>query len=65
MAMTIPTLTDYSDPDNWDIDDDEECDCDQDPESWESACIDDMCHGGEVPCMHGSYARLPCLRCGK
>lgn len=35
------------------------------PDSWESACIDDLCHGGEVPCMHGDYARLPCSMCGK
>lgn len=35
------------------------------PDSWQSACIDDLCHGGEVPCMHGDYARLPCGLCGK
>ena len=38
---------------------------DGEPDSWESACIDDMCHGGEVPCMHGDWARLPCSACGK
>lgn len=37
---------------------------DVEPDSWESACIDDMCHGGEVPCMHGDYARLQCGSCG-
>lgn len=42
-----------------------ECDDGQTPEMWQSACIDDMCHGGEVPCMHGDYARLPCGICGK
>lgn len=45
-------------------DDDGLCDCDH-PDSWESACIDDLCHGGEVPCMHGDYAKLPCPRCNK
>lgn len=42
-----------------------ECGDGYDPELWQSACIDDLCHGGEVPCMHGSYARLPCSTCGK
>ena len=37
----------------------------ENPDSWQSACIDDMCHGGEVPCMHGSYAILPCSFCGR
>ncbi len=46
-------------------DDDGPCDCEDNPDSWESGCIDDLCHGGEVPCMHGDYARLPCSRCGK
>lgn len=42
-----------------------EC-CDgEEPDAWQSACIDDLCHGGEVPCMHGDYARLPCGLCGK
>lgn len=41
-----------------------ECD-DGEPDTWASACIDDLCHGGEVPCMHGDYARLPCSLCGK
>ena len=27
--------------------------------------IDDLCHGGQVPCMHGDYARLRCGICGK
>jgi hypothetical protein len=31
----------------------------------ESACIDDLCHGGDVPCMHGDYAVIPCGLCGK
>lgn len=35
------------------------------PDLWESACWDDLCHGGEVPCMHGDYSRLPCSICGK
>lgn len=33
-------------------------------DSYESACPDDLCHGGEVPCMHGDYTRLPCSACG-
>jgi len=51
------------------MDDDEYEGCGQcgdgDPDSWESACIDDLCHGGQVPCLHGSYARLKCGVCGK
>lgn len=30
-----------------------------------SACIDDLCHGGEVPCMHGYYGVLRCHLCGE
>jgi len=30
-----------------------------------SASIIEVCHGGEVPCMHGDYARLRCSVCGK
>jgi hypothetical protein len=42
-----------------------EC-CDgEEPDLWQSACIDDLCHGGEVPCMHGDWARLKCGLCGK
>ncbi len=36
----------------------------QEVDSWESACVDDMCHGGGVPCMHGSYSKLRCDSCG-
>lgn len=50
----------------------DQCDCpcwqcgdSEEPDSWESACIDDLCHGGEVPCMHGDWSRLPCSACGK
>ena len=42
-----------------------QCDDGEDMNCWESACIDDLCHGGEVPCMHGDYARLRCGLCGK
>lgn len=42
-----------------------ECGDDEDLFWAQSACIDDMCHGGEVPCMHGDWARLPCHLCGK
>lgn len=31
----------------------------------ESGCIDDLCHGGEVPCMHGDFTTIPCSACGK
>lgn len=46
-----------------------QCDC-QCPECWdegsgESACWDDLCHGGEVPCMHGDWREIPCNICGK
>lgn len=34
-----------------------------DGESLESACIDDLCHGGTVPCLHGDYAHIPCQFC--
>lgn len=62
MAITMMT-DDYDDgPDDFEG-------CDQcgngDPDSAESACFDDLCHGGEVPCMHGDYARLRCGVCGK
>jgi hypothetical protein len=30
-----------------------------------SGCFDDLCHGGDVPCMHGDYRMLPCSCCGK
>jgi hypothetical protein len=61
-----PSVTDPND-DGYDLDDDNYCPrCgDEEPDSWESACPDDLCHGGEVPCMHGDYARLPCALCGK
>lgn len=54
-------------PDDYEDDDEGGCgQCgDGDPDSWESACIDDMCHGGQVPCMHGDYRRLRCGVCGK
>lgn len=42
-----------------------QCGDSEEPDSWESACIDDLCHGGEVPCMHGDWSRLPCGLCGK
>lgn len=42
-----------------------ECSDGEEPDSWQSACPDDLCHGGEVPCMHGDYARLRCSLCGK
>jgi hypothetical protein len=35
------------------------------PDGWRSACIDDLCYGGEVPCMHGDDDRLPCSVCGR
>lgn len=29
-----------------------------------SFCIDDLCHGGEVPCMHGDQDLIRCDWCG-
>jgi hypothetical protein len=29
-----------------------------------SACIDDMCHGGDVPCCHGDEDVIACDVCG-
>lgn len=42
-----------------------ECEDGESLDSMQSACWDDLCHGGEVPCMHGDYSRLPCSLCGK
>lgn len=49
----------------FDDDDDGPYECAQcgDGEQLKSACIDDICHGGDVPCMHGSYAAIPCQFC--
>lgn len=38
---------------------------DGDFEMARSACIDDLCRGGEVPCMHGDLSMLPCPLCGR
>lgn len=29
-----------------------------------SNCIDDLCNGNEVPCMHGDFAEYRCDTCG-
>lgn len=29
-----------------------------------SDCIDDLCNGGDVPCMHGEWVEIPCGTCG-
>ena len=29
-----------------------------------SDCIDDLCNGGEVPCMHGNWDAYRCQTCG-
>ena len=42
-----------------------ECGDGEEPDLWQSACWDDLCHGGDVPCMHGDYSKLPCGICGK
>jgi hypothetical protein len=42
-----------------------ECMDGTEPDAWQSACPDDLCHGGAVPCMHGDYTRLACNICGK
>lgn len=54
--------------DHDDFYDDETCPgCgDGECESLRSACIDDLCYGGEVPCaIHGDLSTLPCSLCGK
>lgn len=43
----------------------QECGDGENPDSLKSACIDDLCHGGDVPCMHGEWDALPCGTCGK
>lgn len=56
----------YDGDDYWDDPDGTCPECgDGDIEFAQSACIDDLCHGGEVPCMHGSWAVIPCGLCGK
>ena len=42
-----------------------ECGGGDEPDALKSACIDDLCHGGDVPCMHGEWDSLPCGTCGK
>ena len=37
----------------------------EEPDLLESGCIDDLCHGGPVPCMHGDYTTAVCALCGK
>lgn len=65
----VKPATESEDDDRYDDDDSHGC-CPEcmdgtEPDSWQSACPDDLCHGGEVPCMHGDYARLSCPLCGK
>lgn len=57
-------MTDEYDDDGF-YDDTDECPECGDGEDLQSACIDDLCHGGEVPCMHGSWAAIPCSLCGR
>ena len=64
----MPELTwtqDDIDADQFDDDVCPKCENGESLDSMQSACIDDLCHGGEVPCMHGDYARLECSLCGK
>ena len=35
-----------------------ECDDGNSLDAWESSCIDDLCNGGEVPCMHGQLGAI-------
>lgn len=53
--------------DDYDDDYDPEGRCPEcgDGEHLQSSCIDDLCHGGDVPCMHGDWSTLPCSLCGK
>lgn len=55
---------DIDDDDMWDDVDDYCPEC-GDGENLRSACIDDLCHGGEVPCMHGDWSAMRCSLCGK
>ncbi len=63
MPDVSETRDDYYDDDPY-FDSCPECG-DGDYELARSACPDDLCHGGEVPCMHGDYSVLRCSLCGK
>lgn len=65
-------MNDFSTEDDYydlDYDDDPdycpECGDADNFETARSACSDDLCHGGEVPCMHGDWSVLPCSLCGR
>lgn len=55
---------DFDEVDEWD---DGYCpNCGYEGDHLESACIDDLCYGGPVPCeLHGDYSTLPCPLCGR
>ena len=38
--------------------------CGGDGGTGQSNCIDDMCNGGDVPCMHGDDTEYTCEPCG-
>lgn len=38
-------------------------DCGGEGGSGESNCCDDLCNGGEVPCMHGDETEYTCGTC--
>ena len=61
----MTTFAELDDEENGIFDDDEGCPACGYGEEGESACIDDLCHGGDVPCMHGDYSRLRCHLCGE
>lgn len=37
--------------------------CDGDGGTGQSNCIDDLCNGGDVPCMHGDNTEYTCESC--
>lgn len=45
-------------------DDYDACPACHDEGTGESGCVDDLCHGGDVPCMHGDYRMIRCGCCG-
>lgn len=61
MNSDMAEYEDFEDPD------DDTCpQCGWPDDCWDeqSSCIDDLCHGGPVPCMHGDTGTLPCGLCG-
>ena len=65
--MSEAYIWEYEDEDELYDDDNGRCPAcfdGEEPDAWQSGCIDDLCHGGEVPCMHGDYTTMACALCG-